>query len=72
MNKNVFIEQVEILTESEAAKYIGMSRSFLNADRCNGHRMNRAKGPAFLKLGKSVRYRKDDLDEWLLKNRIVR
>jgi predicted DNA-binding transcriptional regulator AlpA len=72
MSNNLQNETVEILTEIEAAQYIGMSRSFLNADRSNGHRKNRTKGPAFLKLGRSVRYRKTDLDEWLKTNRVVR
>lgn len=72
MTNEVRIEQIEILTENEAAKYIGMSQSFLNADRSNGHRKNRTKGPVFLKLGRSIRYRKTDLDEWLKINRVVR
>lgn len=72
MSNEIRNEQIEILTENEAAKYIGMSSSFLNADRSNGHRKNRTKGPAFLKLGRSVRYRKTDLDEWLKINRVVR
>lgn len=64
--------QVEVLTEIEAAKYIGMSQSFLNADRSNGPRKNRTKGPAFIKIGRAVRYRINDLDEWIQQNRIVR
>lgn len=72
MGNEIRFEQIEILTEIEAAKYIGMSRSFLNADRSNGHRKNRTKGPAFLKLGRSIRYRKIDLDEWLKINRVQR
>ncbi len=72
MNNEVRIEQVEILTEDEAAKYIGMSKSFLNADRSNGPRKKRTKGPVFLKLGRSIRYRKVDLDEWLKINRVMR
>lgn len=62
----------EILTEKEAAIYIGMSRSFLSQDRMNGHRENRTPGPVFLKLGRSIRYRKMDLDEWLSNHRIIR
>ena len=72
MSKDVTIEKIEVLTEKEAARYIGMSRSFLSQDRMNGYRDGRTKGPHFLKLGKSVRYRKDDLDSWLMKNRICR
>lgn len=38
----------------------------------NGYRVNRAPGPTYLKLGRSVRYRKEDLDEWLNKHRMIR
>jgi predicted DNA-binding transcriptional regulator AlpA len=62
----------EVLTEKEAATYIGMSRSFLSQDRMNGYRDNRTKGPDFMKLGRSIRYHKEDLDAWLSANRILR
>ena len=62
----------DILTEKEAAEYICMSRSFLSQDRMNGHRANRTPGPAFLKIGRSIRYRKEDLDDWLKQHRMVR
>ncbi len=55
----------DILTEKEAAIYIGMSRSFLSQDRMNGYREGRTKGPDFMKIGRSVRYRRDVLDAWL-------
>lgn len=72
MSKEVIIERVEILTEAEAAKYIGMSRSFLSQDRMNGYREGRTQGPDFFKLGKSIRYHRDDLDSWLMKHRVRR
>ena len=72
MSKTIRIEAVELLTESEAAVYIGMSSSFLNADRSNGPRKSRTKGPIFIKLGRSVRYLKQDLDMWLEQNRVIR
>jgi len=62
----------EIFTEKEAAAYIGMSRSYLSQDRINGYRVNRTPGPSFLKLGRSIRYRKLDLDEWLNKHLKIR
>jgi hypothetical protein len=65
MNKVTF-------TEKEAAEYISMSRGFLRQDRMNGYRKNRTPGPNFIKLGKSIRYLKDDLDAWLLKHRVQR
>jgi predicted DNA-binding transcriptional regulator AlpA len=60
------------LTETEAAEYICMSRSFLRKDRMDGIRVNRTPGPQFLKLGKSIRYLKEDLDTWLLRHRVNR
>lgn len=61
-----------ILKEKDAAEYIGMSRSFLRQDRMNGFRENRTPGPKFLKIGRSIRYLKEDLDEWLNQHRINR
>ena len=43
----------------EAAGYIGLEKSTLEAWRCRGG------GPVFLKLGKAVRYRKEDLDSFV-------
>lgn len=65
MNKNT-------LTEKEAAEYIGMSRSFLRQDRMNGYRESRTRGPDFMKFGRAIRYRKEDLDTWLTQHRISR
>lgn len=66
-------ENEVILTETEAAEYIRMSRSFLSKDRMNGYRHGIKEGPEFIKSGKrSIRYRKKDLDAWIIKNRVVR
>lgn len=53
------------LTEKEAAEYIGMSCSFLRQDRMNGLRKNRTPGPSFVQIGRTIRYLKEDLDQWL-------
>lgn len=53
------------LTEHEAAKYIGMSRSFQAQSRMDGRRDNRTPAPPFIKIGRSVRYLREDLDQWL-------
>lgn len=58
MDKRVF-------KEVEAANYICMSRSFLSQDRVNGALKNRTPGPKFIKIGRSIRYLKEDLDVWL-------
>jgi len=53
------------LTEIEASQYVGMSRSYLRQGRMNGDRENRTPTPPYLKIGRSVRYLKQDLDTWL-------
>ncbi|MFO2495066.1 DNA-binding protein [Legionella pneumophila serogroup 1] len=58
MDKRVF-------KEVDAANYICMSRSFLSQDRVNGTLKNRTPGPKFIKIGRSIRYLKEDLDTWL-------
>jgi len=58
-----------VFKEAEAASYICMSRSFLSQDRVNGTLVNRAPGPKYIKIGRSIRYIKDDLDSWLDQHR---
>ncbi len=53
------------LSELEAAKYICMSRSYLAQSRMEGNRDNRTPPPPFIKIGRSVRYLREDLDQWL-------
>ena len=58
------------LTEKEAAIYIGMSRSFLRQARMNSSRENGTSGPVYTKIGRSIRYLKDDLNTWLDHRRV--
>ena len=53
------------LRDPEAARYIGMSTAFLRQARM------RAKGPAYFRIGRSIRYRVSDLDRWLAARRVV-
>ncbi|MBM3223125.1 MAG: helix-turn-helix domain-containing protein [Candidatus Tectomicrobia bacterium] len=53
------------LRDPEAAEYIGMSESFLRQSRMDGIRENRTPGPPFVKIGRSVRYLVEDLEQWL-------
>lgn len=46
----------------QASYYLGLARATLEAWRTRGG------GPVFIKLGKAVRYRQTDLDEFLEKN----
>ncbi|MCZ6862485.1 MAG: helix-turn-helix domain-containing protein [Alphaproteobacteria bacterium] len=47
--------------DAEVAHYIGMSESWLRQSRMRGN----PKAPPYIKIGKSVRYLKADLDDWL-------
>ena len=60
-----------VLTEEETAQYVGLSRATLRRGRMEGSRDKRCSTPPFLKLGRSVRYRKCDLDHWLQAHLVV-
>ncbi len=47
--------------DAEAAHYLGMSESWLRQSRMRGN----PEAPPYIKIGKSVRYLKADLDDWL-------
>ena len=54
------ISPAGLMTPRDAAVYIGVKIYTLA-----GWRMTNKYGLRYLKLGKAIRYRKDDLDEWL-------
>jgi len=49
-----------LLTTQEAARELRLTKATLEAWRCRGG------GPAFVKFGRAVRYRREDLDKFLL------
>jgi len=53
------------LSEAEAAKYLGLSRSTLRQGRMNGSRLCRVPPPPYAKLGRKIVYLRDDLDRYL-------
>ncbi len=59
----------QTLTERQAAIYVGMSIPFLRQSRVDGNRTGHTPAPPWLKIGRSVRYMIDDLDQWLQSNR---
>lgn len=58
-------EKQRALSEIQASEYISMSRSFLRQSRMDGNRDNRTPAPPFIKIGRAVRYLREDLDSWL-------
>jgi len=57
--------QVSFLNETQAAELLGVSVRTLQAWRVRGG------GPVFVKLGRSVRYRPDDLESWISSRRVA-
>lgn len=51
-----------MLTTREAAKRLRLQKSTLEAWRCRGG------GPVFVRLGRAVRYRNEDLNDFINKN----
>jgi excisionase family DNA binding protein len=50
--------QSQFLTRQEAAKFLNLKKSTLDAWATRGG------GPAYIKMGRAVRYRPDDLLSW--------
>ena len=65
-------ETLVLLKEKEAAIYIGMSPSYLQHDRCDGAIAGKTPRPAFIRIGRSIRYLKTDLDYWLSRSQVKR
>lgn len=61
-----------VFREREAAEYLAVSRGYLRQDRMYGLRENREPGPNFVKIGRTIRYLKADLDAWLTKHYVDR
>jgi len=53
------------MTDSEAAKILGVSASFLRKARSIGVLGNSTTPPPYVQLGRAIRYRRSDLDRWL-------
>jgi excisionase family DNA binding protein len=53
----------EILTPEQTGALLKVNERTLERWRCEG------KGPAFVRLGRRVRYRRDDLEAWLVRQR---
>jgi hypothetical protein len=54
------------LTESDAAIYIGRSKSFLRKCRSNGSFGRKYRGPKYTRVSeRCIRYPVDELDKWL-------
>ena len=55
---------IRLLNEMDTAMYIGMSRAWLRLARM------RKMGPAYIRIGRAIRYAVPDLDKFLETHRI--
>lgn len=62
-----------LLSEKEAAEYIGISISLLRQARrgCFKDQPNRIQAPPYIKLGRIIRYKITDIDKWIEDKRVV-
>lgn len=54
-----------LFTSREAAQYLGLAKITLDIWRSKG------KPPAYVKIHRSVRYRREDLDAFILERRVT-
>ena len=54
-----------VMTVQQASEYLGLAVSTLNKWRCHGG------GPVFIKMGRAVRYRVEDLEYFLTSSRLA-
>jgi len=60
----------KLLSEADAAEFLGVSRGWLRQARCQGPREGRAQAPAYIKSGRVVRYTREDLATWIQTHRV--
>lgn len=53
-----------LMTSREVAEYLRISESLINSYRADGI------GPVYIKMGKLVRYRLEDVEEWMSKQAV--
>lgn len=58
------IDPDALLTEAQAAQVLGLSIRTLQSWRCRGD------GPAFVRAGRAVRYRKTEINSWVDANTV--
>lgn len=60
---NIVSEPKGMMSDLQAAEYLGVSKNTLRHWRCE------KRGPAYVKNGRAARYSRKDLDAWMAQNR---
>ena len=58
-------DEAQLLNTHQAAKYLGISESFLRKSRCEGCHSGRTEAPPFTPVDGRRLYKRAVLDEWL-------
>ena len=59
MQSDTQVKPITVMTVQQASEYLGLAVSTLNKWRCHGG------GPVFSKMGRSVRYQQQNLDNYI-------
>lgn len=59
----IMTNTTDLLTRSEAAEYLRVSRWYLDTAG--------AEGPPYMRIGRLIRYRRADIDHWLALNTVT-
>ena len=59
MQSDTQVKPITVMTVQQASEYLGLAVSTLNKWRCHGG------GPVFIKMGRAVRYRVEDLEVFI-------
>lgn len=62
MQLHTTTEMPSLLTQQQVSEYLGKSKAWAERSRWDGS------GPRFVKVGKAVRYRAEDVRDWLESN----
>lgn len=69
MDDQTLDQKIEALNEKMAARYTGMSVSYLRKARMEGTIGGRTPGPVWYKISRRCVYRTSDLDLWMAEHR---
>ena len=65
------MQSKRLITDKQAARYLSMSESWLRQVRMEGNRKGRMPGPPYIRIGRAIRYRLEELNRWLDEHRVV-
>ncbi len=68
---NLVVDNVRLMKEAQAAKYLDLSVSTLRQQRMKKRRKSGMTRVPYIRIGRNIRYDLVDLDEWIVSHRVV-